>query len=68
MENIQIGDRATGRCVTQGCQYTGTVVEVITPPRYSGTFPLYRLVDTGQHYWGGNPIEPIVEAAERVQR
>lgn len=61
-KDYKVGDRITGRCVTMGIEYTGTVAAVIPPVKYSGQFgPRYRLVDTGAHYFGGRPIEPIVE-------
>ena len=60
--DIKVGDRHTGRCVTSGLTYTGTVAGVIQPIRYSGQcFPRWRLVDTGAFYGNGKPIEPIVE-------
>lgn len=67
MPSIEVGDRVTGDCVTMNIRYTGTVAEVIAPVRYSGrTEPLYRLVDTGQCYSSGRPIEPVVERASRA--
>lgn len=67
MTDIKVGDRVTGRCVTLGRYYTGTVAAVHQPIRYSGdSQPRYKLVDTGKHYTGGRPIEPIVECASRV--
>ena len=60
---IVVGDRVSGRCVTLGLNYTGTVVEVI-PCRGWGF--RYRLTDTRAFYFGGTPIEPMVEAAVRV--
>lgn len=65
MLDIKIGDRVTGRCVTLGRQYTGTVAEIIQPAPYTGHsgMLLHRLINTGQHYHGGRPIEPIVELA-----
>lgn len=67
MQNIQVGDRVAGRCVTLNIRYTGTVTEILHPLPYSGrTDPVYRLTDTGQHYSTGGPIKPIVECAERV--
>jgi hypothetical protein len=68
MPSIEVGNRATGWCVTMNIQYTGTVAEVIAPVRHSGhSVPLYRLVDTGQCYSSGRPIEPIVERASRAK-
>lgn len=56
-----IGDRITGRCVTMGTEYSGTVVAVYEPQRYSGDSELrYRLTDTGQFYSCGSRIEPVV--------
>lgn len=67
MKHYQPGDRVTGRCTTNGTCYTGTVSEVIHPAPLSGQYgPRYRLTNTGQHYHGGNPVEPIVETADRV--
>lgn len=60
---VQVGDQITGRCVTMGTQYTGTVAEVFGPiksPDCGGY--RYKLVGTGQFYGGGNPIEPIIYA------
>lgn len=67
MPTIELGDRVTGWCVTMNIAYTGTVVEIIPPVRYSGrSEPLYRLASTGQCYAGGRPIEPIVERASKT--
>lgn len=73
---IAIGDRVTGRCVTLGSHYTGTVAAIHYPSGlgyYSSTptgLPAYgnryTLVDSGEHYSTGGPVEPIVECAERV--
>lgn len=65
--DIEVGDRVTGRCVTMGSQYTGRVAEILHPaPFQSGI--RFRLVDTGKHYAGGRPIEPIVEAVSLINK
>lgn len=61
---FRIGDRVTGRCVTTYLEYTGTISEISVPGVF--TFPggvRYRLVDTGQTYSSGAPVEPIVDEA-----
>ena len=64
---IAVGDRVRGRDVTMGNSTEGTVAEIIPPLRFSGQYGnRYRLVDTGETYAGGKPIEPIVECASRV--
>lgn len=64
MKTHNIGDRVTGRCVTMGTRYTGTVTEVFSAG--GGFNARYRLADTGEHYGDGSPIEPIVECASAV--
>lgn len=60
---VSVGARITGRCVTNGTSYTGTVAEVVGPIRTPdcGGYR-YRLTDTGQHYALGGPIQPTVYA------
>jgi hypothetical protein len=57
----RIGDKISGTCVTMGSQKTGRVTEVIGPVAFPdcGGYR-YRLADTGEHYYGGAPVEPIV--------
>ena len=57
----QLGDRITGTCVTMCTPKTGRVTEVIGPithPDCGGY--RYRIVDTGEFYSNGRPVEPIV--------
>ncbi len=59
-----VGERITGRCVTRGKTYTGTIVEILPEPAWTGGHNgeyRYRITDTGEFYAGGTPIEPIVE-------
>lgn len=44
---IAVGDLITGRCVSIGTEHTGTVAEILPPPKYSGQHGnRYRIVDT----------------------
>ena len=55
-----VGDIITGTCVTMNTLKTGRVTEVIGPithPDCGGY--RYRIVDTGEFYSSGAPIEPI---------
>ena len=55
------GDRIAGRCVTMNTLTTGTVTDVIGPithPDCGGY--RYRIVDTGEFYSNGRPVELIV--------
>jgi hypothetical protein len=59
-----VGERITGRCVTRGATFTGTIMEILPETAWTGGHNgeyRYRLTDTGKHYVLGGPIEPIVE-------
>lgn len=64
-----VGDIITGRCVTMNTEHTGRVAAVIEPQRGSGdSEPRYRIVETGEHYSSGAPVEPIVWLTAVVER
>lgn len=66
-DGIGIGDRATGRDVSGGGEWTGTVAEILEPLPMSGrSGNRYKLIDTGKTYPTGGPVEPIVECATRI--
>lgn len=63
---LKVGDRATGRCVTMGHTYTGTIARILRQGNGEAWANRYKLVDTGENYSTGGPIEPIVECARRA--
>lgn len=59
-----IGTTATGRCVTSGLTYTGTIAEVLIPTNQPSDVR-YRLTGTGIFYSHGGPVEPIIGGTAR---
>ncbi len=59
-----VGERITGRDVSSGRTYTGTIAKIQPEAAWTGGHNggyRYHLTDTGAFYAGGKPIEPIVE-------
>lgn len=60
---FKVGQRITGRCVTNGTTHTGTITRIFRRGGGANWENWYRLGDTGETYSTGDPIEPIVECA-----
>lgn len=58
---FKVGQRVTGRCVTMGIRYTGTIARIYRRGNGENWANRFKLVDTGETYSTGGPIEPIVE-------
>jgi hypothetical protein len=57
---VRVGDFIEGHRIFMGTRHRGRVTEILPGPPFPPRGHVYRLDLTGETYWGGGAIDPIV--------